>query len=153
MTFSNATHLCKVEVDTETGEVRILKYRVLEDAGTLINPMIVNGQIHGGVSMGIGQALQEEIRYDDQGMNLSATFVDYLMPTMDSVPMIEVEHVETPNPNTPRGIKGMAEGPVQGAVACVALAVQDALAQAGGRVDQLPFTPSRVLCALRAAKR
>ena len=98
------------------------------------------------------QALLEEIRYDELGMNLSATFADYLMPTMDSVPMIEVKHIETPNPNTPRGIKGMAEGPVQGAIACVALAVQDALARAGGRVDQLPLTPSRVLGALRAGK-
>jgi CO/xanthine dehydrogenase Mo-binding subunit len=85
-------------------------------------------------------------------MNLNATFVDYLMPTMDSVPMIEVEHIETPNPNTPRGIKGMAEGPVQGAIACVALAVQDALAPAGAQVNKLPLTPSRVLGALRAAK-
>ena len=153
MTFSNATHLCQVEVDAGTGEVAIVKYRVLEDAGTLINPMIVDGQIHGGVSMGIGQALLEEIHYDELGTNLSATFADYLLPAMDSLPMIEVEHVETPNPNTPRGIKGMAEGPVQGAVGRAALAVQDAVAQAGGRVDQLPLTPSRVLGALRTAKR
>ena len=153
MTFSNATHLCQVEVDAETGQVTIVKYRVLEDAGTLINPMIVDGQIHGGVSMGIGQALLEEIHYDEQGTNLSATFADYLLPTMDSVPMIEVEHIETPNPNTPHGIKGMSEGPVQGAVASVALAVQDALTRAGGRVVQLPLTPSRVLDALRRARK
>lgn len=101
--------------------------------------------------MGIGQALLEEIHYDEQGTNLSATFADYLLPTMDSVPMIDVKHVETPNPNTPHGIKGMSEGPVQGAVASVALAVQDAVARAGGRVVQLPLTPSRVLDALRQA--
>lgn len=150
MTFSNATHLCQVEVDAETGGVTIVKYRVHEDAGTLINPMIVDGQVHGGVSMGIGQVLLEESRYDEQGMNVSATLADYLLPTMDTVPMIEVEHVVTPNPNTPQGIKGMAEGPVQGAVASVALAIQDAVAHAGGRLEQLPFTPSRVLGALRA---
>jgi carbon-monoxide dehydrogenase large subunit len=126
---------------------------VIEDAGTLVNPMIVDGQIHGGVSMGVGQALFEEIQYDEQGANLSATFADYLLPAMDSLPEIEVEHVETPNPNTPRGIKGMAEGPVQGAIGSVALAVQDAVAQIGGRVEQLPLTPSRVRAILRAAQR
>ncbi|RDD60620.1 xanthine dehydrogenase family protein molybdopterin-binding subunit [Ferruginivarius sediminum] len=152
MTFSNATHLCQVEVDAETGGVTIVKYRVHEDAGTLINPMIVDGQVHGGVSMGIGQVLLEETRYDEQGMNVSATLADYLMPTMDTVPMIEVEHLETPNPNTPQGIKGMAEGPVQGAVASVALAVQDAVARSGGRLEQLPFTPSRLLGVLRASR-
>lgn len=150
MTFSNATHLCQVEVDTETGGIEIKKYQVLEDAGTLINPMIVDGQVHGGVALGIGQALLEEIHYDEQGMNVSATLADYLLPTMDTVPMIEVKHVETRSPNTPNGIKGMAEGPVQGAVASVALAVQDALAQASARLEQLPMTPSRVLGALRA---
>jgi aerobic carbon-monoxide dehydrogenase large subunit len=152
MTFSNATHLCQVEVDAETGQVTIVKYRVLEDAGTLINPMIVDGQVHGGVSMGIGQALLEEIHYDDAGTNLSATFANYLLPTMDSVPMIAVEHVETPSPNTPRGIKGMSEGPVQGAIASVALAVQDAVARTGGRVEQLPITPTRMLGILRTGQ-
>jgi aerobic carbon-monoxide dehydrogenase large subunit len=152
MTFSNATHLCQVEVDTGTGAVKIDKYQVLADAGTLINPMIVDGQVHGGVSLGIGQALLEECLYDEQGTNISATLADYLVPTMDTVPMIEVKHVETRNPNTPNGIKGMAEGPVQGAVACVALAVQDALALSGARLEQLPITPSRVLQALRSAR-
>lgn len=150
MTFSNATHLCQVEVDPETGCVEIKRYHVLEDAGTMINPMIVDGQVHGGVALGIGQALLEEIRYDEQGMNVSATLADYLVPTMDTVPVIEVKHVETRSPNTPNGIKGMAEGPVQGAVASVALAVQDALALAGARLHQLPMTPTRVLEALRA---
>lgn len=153
MTFSNATHLCQVEVDPGTGGVEIRKYRVLEDAGTLINPMIVDGQVHGGVALGIGQALLEEIHYDEQGTNITATLADYLLPTMDTVPLIEVEHVVTRNPNTPNGIKGMAEGPVQGAVASVALAVQDALAVAGARLEQLPMTPSRVLEALRESKR
>lgn len=152
MTFSNATHLCLVEIDAGTGGVEITRYNVLEDAGTLINPMIVDGQVHGGVVLGIGQVLLEEIHYDDQGMNVSATLADYLLPTLDSVPMIEVSHVETRNPNTPNGIKGMAEGPVQGAVASVALAVQDALAQVGAHLDELPMTPSRVLEALRTAR-
>jgi carbon-monoxide dehydrogenase large subunit len=153
MTFSNATHLCRVEVDAETGKVTILEYRVLEDAGTLINPMIVEGQIHGGVSMGIGQALLEEILHNELGTNVSATFADYLLPTTDSLPIMLVKHVETPNPNTPRGVKGMAEGPVQGAIASVALAVQDAVAHTGARVEQLPITPSRVLGILATGQR
>jgi aerobic carbon-monoxide dehydrogenase large subunit len=149
MTFSNATHLCVAEVDGGTGQVHIRKYRVIEDAGRLINPMIVDGQIHGGVSMGLGQALWEEIVYDDAGTNVTASFVDYLLPTADGMPDIEIEHVVTPSPNTPNGIKGMAEGPVQGGIASLSLAVQDALACIGARVDQLPMSPSRLLGALR----
>lgn len=151
MTFSNATHLCVAEVDAGTGQVRIHDYRVVEDAGTLINPVIVDGQIHGGVSMGLGQALCEEIVYDEFGTNQTASFVDYLLPTMDMMPTIDVEHVQTPSPNTPRGIKGMAEGPVQGGIASLALAVQDALALTGAAVERLPLSPSRLLGALREA--
>lgn len=151
MTFSNATHLCEVEVDAGTGGVEITQYRVVEDAGTLINPMIVDGQVHGGVALGIGQALLEEIRYDDNGTNISSTLADFLVPTMDTVPHIDVEHVITRNPNTPNGVKGMAEGPVQGAVASVALAVQDAIGPKA-RLTELPMSPSRILAALRQQK-
>jgi aerobic carbon-monoxide dehydrogenase large subunit len=149
LTFSNATHLAVVEVDSDTGRVDILDYRVVEDAGTLINPMIVDGQVHGGVVMGIGQALFEETVYDEAGTNVTTSFLDYLIPTIDTVPVISVHHIETPNPNTPRGIKGMAEGPVQGGVASVALAVGDALRCTGARVEALPLNPRRVLGLLR----
>ena len=152
LTFSNAAHLCVAEVDIGTGQVRIEDYRVVEDAGTLINPMIVDGQIHGGVAMGIGQALLEEIVYDDHGRNVTGTFMDYLIPTMSDVPTIAIRHIETPNPNTPRGIKGMAEGPVLGGVASVALAVQDALRPLGVTVDELPLSPRRLLGYIRQAR-
>jgi carbon-monoxide dehydrogenase large subunit len=151
LTFSNASHVCVVEVFGDTGQVEILEYHVVEDAGTLINPMIVDGQIRGGVVMGIGQALYEESIYDDAGNNVTSSFVDYLIPTADCVPNIRIHHVETPNPNTPRGIKGMSEGPVQGGIASVALAVSDALKGVGVTVDQLPLHPSRILGYLRAA--
>jgi carbon-monoxide dehydrogenase large subunit len=149
LTFSNASHVCVVEVLEDTGQVEILDYHVVEDAGTLINPMIVDGQIRGGVVMGIGQALFEESIYDEAGNNVTSTFVDYLIPTADSVPDIAIHHVVTPNPNTPRGIKGMSEGPVQGGIASVALAVSDALKGRGVTVDRLPLHPSRILGYLR----
>lgn len=151
MTFSNACHVCLVEVDQATGGVRIDRYVVVEDAGRLINPMIVDGQIRGGITMGIGQALYEEVLYDEAGNNITATFMDYLIPTADCVPRVEIHHRETPNPHTPRGMKGMSEGPVQGAVAAVALAVQDALAHRGVTVTELPLSPQRVLGLLRTS--
>jgi aerobic carbon-monoxide dehydrogenase large subunit len=149
LTFSNATHLCVVEVDPATGKTEIQEYHVVEDAGTLVNPMIVDGQIIGGTVMGIGQALFEETIYDEAGNNVTSSFVDYLIPTADTVPEFVIHHIETPNPRTPRGIKGMAEGPVQGGLASVALAVTDALKPTGARVDQIPLTPSRVLGLIR----
>lgn len=149
MTFSNACHVCLVEVDAATGTTRIDRYVVVEDAGRLINPLVVDGQIRGGITMGIGQALYEEMLYDEAGNNITATFMDYLVPTADCVPRVEIHHRETPNPHTPQGMKGMSEGPVQGGVAAVALAVQDALSHRGVKVTELPLSPRRVLELLR----
>ncbi|MEU3170344.1 xanthine dehydrogenase family protein molybdopterin-binding subunit [Streptosporangium sp. NPDC006930] len=152
MTFSNAAHLCVVEVERRTGRVEILDYRVIEDAGTLINPAIVDGQIRGGVSLGIGQALLEEVVYDELGNNQTATFLDYLIPTIDAVPDIRISHVQTPNPHTVRGLKGMAEGPVQGGLAAVMIAVQDALDGRGITIDRSPASPSRIRALFRAVE-
>ncbi|WP_169948537.1 xanthine dehydrogenase family protein molybdopterin-binding subunit [Microbispora sp. H11081] len=152
MTFSNATHLCVVEIERRTGRVTIQDYRVIEDAGTLINPAIVDGQIRGGVAMGIGQALLEEVVYDESGNNQTATFLDYLIPTMDAVPPIRISHVQTPNPHTVRGLKGMAEGPVQGGLAAVMLAVQDALDGQGLTIERSPASPSRIRALFRTVE-
>lgn len=152
MTFSNGTHLCVAEVTPETGRVTIQQYMVVEDAGNLINPMIVDGQIRGGISMGVGHALFEEVVYDNDGNNTSSTFMDYLIPTMDVVPPVDIHHLYTPNPNTPRGMKGMSEGPVQGSVAAIALAVQDAIGHTGARVTELPLSPRRIRHLLRTAE-
>lgn len=152
MTFSNGTHVCVVEVAPETGQVTIGRYIVVEDAGTLINPMIVDGQIRGGVSMGVGHALFEEVLYDADGNNTTATFMDYLIPTMDVVPEVEIHHLYTPNPHTPRGMKGMSEGPVMGSVAAITLAVQDAISHTGAHVEELPLSPRRVRHLLRATE-
>ena len=152
MTFSNGTHLCVVEVTPETGRVTIGKYMVVEDAGNLINPMIVDGQVRGGISMGVGHALFEEVLYDNDGNNITATFMDYLIPTMDVVPEVEIHHLYTPNPNTPRGMKGMSEGPVQGSVAAIALAVQDSISHTGAQVEELPLSPHRIRHLLRVTE-
>lgn len=149
MTFSNATHLCVVDVSPETGQVKFVTYLVVEDAGTLINPMIVDGQVRGGVSMGVGHALFEEVLYDQDGNITTATFMDYLIPTMDVVPQVDIHHLCTPNPHTPRGMKGMSEGPVQGSVAAIALAVQDAIKHTGAVVEELPLSPRRIKQLLR----
>ncbi len=144
MTYSNSTHVCVAEVDPQTGFVRILRYLVVEDAGNLINPAVVEGQLHGAIAMGLGGTLLEQVVYDEAGQNLTATFVDYLVPTSVEVPKVEIHHIQTPNPHTPGGFKGMAEGGVMGAIAAVAGAVHDALASAHTRIFRLPLSPVRV---------
>ncbi len=143
-TFANSTHVAVVEVDPQTGLMRLLRYLVVEDCGKMINPMIVEGQVHGGVTQGIGGALFEELVYDDQGQLLNTSFMDYLLPSATDVPPFEVHHLETPSPLTVGGIKGMGEG---GAIApgpAIANAVCDALRPFGVRVTRLPLTPERV---------
>jgi carbon-monoxide dehydrogenase large subunit len=147
VTWSNACHACTVEVDPATGVVEILRYVVSEDCGAMINPMVVEGQIAGGVVQGIGGVLYEHLVYDDAGNPLTTTFLDYLLPTAAEVPSIEYGHLETPSP-TPGGHKGMGEGGAIGAPPCVFNAVADALAVRGKRVTDQPLSPSRVLEAL-----
>jgi len=128
-----------VDVDRETCEVRILRYAVVHDCGRLINPMIVEGQIHGGVAQGVGGALYEVMHYDEHGQLLNASFMDFLMPYASEVPRIETAHLETPSPLNPLGIKGAGEAGVIPGTACLASAIEDAL---GVRIAAMPVSPS-----------
>ena len=150
ITWSNACHVCTVELDPATGLTTILRYVVSEDCGVMINPMIVEGQIAGGVVQGIGGVLYEHLIYDEDGTPLTTTFLDYLVPTAGEVPEIEYGHIETRSP-TPGGHKGMGEGGAIGSPPAVFNAVADALALRGATVSEQPLTPTRVLDALAAA--
>jgi carbon-monoxide dehydrogenase large subunit len=151
--FSYATHAAVVAVDPLTGLIEVLDYGVAEDCGTVVNPMIVDGQIRGGVIQGIGTALYEEIPYDDQGQPLAATFADYLMPGAAEMPAIKIAHLHTPTPYTEYGMKGMGEGGAIGPPAAIANAVRDALGALGAELNETPMTPRRVLAAIRAARK
>jgi carbon-monoxide dehydrogenase large subunit len=144
-THANATHLATVEVDIETGQIKLLRYIVVEDCGTMINPLVVDGQIQGGVAQGIGTAMYEHAVYDENGQFLTGTLMDYLIPTAVDVPRVEIGHIETPSPYTPNGIKGMGEGGAIAPPAAIANAVADALSPFGVRVTEIPLTPERVL--------
>ena len=148
-TFSNACHVAIVEVDIETGQVKIEKFLVAEDAGRIINPMIADGQVHGGVAQGIGNALLEEIIYDDTGTILTASLADYLPPTARDVPEIDMHHLTTPSPNSVTEAKGLGEGGTIGAPAAVINAINDALVAFGVTIDEIPATPQRIRAALR----
>jgi aerobic carbon-monoxide dehydrogenase large subunit len=149
-TWSNATHLCTCEIDPGTGEIALERFIVSEDCGVMINPMVVEGQIAGGVVQGIGGAMYEEMAYDNSGNPLASTFLDYLIPTAGEVPDIEYGHIETPSPSI-GGYKGMGEGGAIASPAAVANAINDALAPVGARVTQFPITPWRVLLAIEEA--
>jgi carbon-monoxide dehydrogenase large subunit len=151
-TFSNACHVAIVEVNVETGHVKIERFVVAEDAGRIINPMIADGQVHGGIAQGIGNALLEEIIYDDNGGILTATLSDYLPPTAHEIPMIELHHIETPSPNSITKAKGLGEGGCIGAPAAVLNAINDALSPFGVEIDEIPATPQRIRTALRNAE-
>jgi carbon-monoxide dehydrogenase large subunit len=145
-TFTNAAMAALVEVDPETGFVRIDKLVVVEDCGRMINPLVVDGQVHGGVAQGVGSALLEEFKYDANGQPLVTSFMDYLMPGSTDVPHIEVHHLETPSPFTIHGMKGVGEGGAIGPGALIAGAVEDAIRPlTGAFVNTLPVTPERVL--------
>ncbi len=145
---TGSAHACVVAVDPEVGGVEILDYVVAEDAGTLVNPMIVDGQIIGGTAQGIGSALFEEMPFDRQGQPLASTLADYLLPGCPDVPNIRVFHMETPSPYTEFGIKGVGEGGAIGPGAAIANAVNDALKQFGVEICEIPITPRRILHAL-----
>ena len=124
--------------------MRVQRAVAVEDCGTIINPMIVNGQIRGAVAQGIGGALLEQVLYDEEGQPQAVTFMDYLLPTASDVPSLEIDHCTSPSPLTPAGIKGMGESGLIATPAAVACAVADALAPVGARVDRLPLTPALV---------
>ncbi len=149
-TFSNACHVAIVEVDIETGRVAVEKFLVAEDAGRIINPMIANGQVHGGIAQGIGNALLEEIVYDEDGGILTANLADYMPPTAREIPPIELHHMETPSANSITKAKGLGEGGTIGAPAAIINAINDALTPFDVAIDEIPATPQRIRAALRA---
>jgi CO/xanthine dehydrogenase Mo-binding subunit len=147
-TWASGMHACVVETDPLTAEIRILRYCVVHDCGTVINPRIVEGQVHGGVAQGVGGALYERMEYDEHGQLLNASFMDFLMPYATEVPReIEIDHLQTPSPLNPLGIKGAGEAGVIPGMAVFASAIEDA---EGFRIDRMPISPSE-LFALRAA--
>ena len=153
VTYTSAVHVALVEVDPGTGSVRLLRYLVSHDCGKVINPVIVEGQIHGGVAQGIGGALLEEMVYDEHGQLLTGTFMDYLVPTAMELPPIETVHLEYPSPRNPLGVKGIGEGGAISPPAAIANAVEDALAPWNARVTRTPLGPSVVLDPIRRATR
>jgi aerobic carbon-monoxide dehydrogenase large subunit len=150
-TFSNACHVAIVEVDIETGRTKVEKFLVAEDAGKIINPMIADGQVHGGIAQGIGNALLEEIIYDEGGGILTANLADYMLPTAREIPPIELHHTETPSTQSITKAKGLGEGGCIGAPAAVINAINDALSEYGVQIDEMPATPQRIRAALRSA--
>jgi carbon-monoxide dehydrogenase large subunit len=152
-TFSYAAHATAVAVDPETGEIEILDYVVVEDGGVLLNPMIVDGQICGGVAQGVGTALYEEMRFNSDGQPTSATLADYLIPGAPEVPAVRIIHIETPSPYTRFGQKGLGEGGAIAPPAALTNAINDALKGLGAELLVSPVTPERIVAAIAAARR
>jgi carbon-monoxide dehydrogenase large subunit len=150
--YSNATHVVAVAVDEETAQVVVERYWVVHDCGRQINPMIVDGQIQGGIAQGLGEALMEALEFSHDGQPLTATLLDYVLPTSLDVPDIAIAHVETPSTTTEAGIKGAGEGGVIGAVPAIALAVGDALRDYHPIITRVPLTPKMVLGLVRKNK-
>jgi carbon-monoxide dehydrogenase large subunit len=154
---SNATwpfgaHLAVVEVDPETGNVDLLRYITVDDCGNVISPMIVAGQVHGGLAQGIGQALFEEARYDEAGNLLTGTLIDYPIPTAADLPSFELGHTTTPTDVNPMGVKGIGEAGTIGSAQTVVNAVVDALAPLGVRHIDMPLRPRNVWQAIQEAR-
>ncbi|MEE8332774.1 MAG: molybdopterin cofactor-binding domain-containing protein, partial [Alphaproteobacteria bacterium] len=143
--YCNGTHIAEVEVDIETGHVEILRYVIAHDAGRLINPMIVDGQVQGGFAHGVGNALFEELHFGEDAMPLTTTFAEYLMPVAADVPDAECIHIESPSPLNPLGVKGAGEGGTIPAAACIIAAVENALTPFGAVIDDAPVTPARIV--------
>jgi aerobic carbon-monoxide dehydrogenase large subunit len=151
-TTTSATHIATVEIDPETFEIKVDRFAVAEDCGRLVNPLIVDGQVHGGVAQGIGVALYEEVVYDDQGQINTASLVDYLVPSACEIPPIQVVHLESESPTTLGGFRGMGEGGTIGSPAAIANAVSDALSPLGIEINELPITPERLFRLIEAAR-
>src|SRR5678815_5179179 len=152
-TFASGFHAAIVEIDIRTGEIAIVKYVVQHDCGIMVNPTVVEGQVHGGVAQGIGGALYERIVYDERGQLLTGTFMDFLIPTAMEVPDMEVGHIETPSPLNPLGVKGVGEAGAIPVPALIAEAVDDALSPWGVRVREMPLSPGVILALLDQAPR
>jgi carbon-monoxide dehydrogenase large subunit len=151
-TAAAAAHIAIVEVDIETGQVRIVKYIAVDDCGTVLNPAIVEGMVQGGIAQGLGIALYEEYVYDENGQLLNGTLMDHLLPTAVDVPHVETAHLVTPSPFTPFGAKGTGESSINGAPAAIANAISDALAPLGIEITELPASPARLVSLIWAAR-
>jgi carbon-monoxide dehydrogenase large subunit len=141
-----------VEVDPDTGEVKLLRYVAVDDVGNVINPMIVDGMVHGGIAQGVGQALQEEAIYDDNGQLLTGSMMDYAVPAAEVLPSYEVGRTVTPSPTNPLGVKGAGETGTIASSSALVNAVIDALAPFGVKHMDMPVKPERVWRAIRAAR-
>jgi carbon-monoxide dehydrogenase large subunit len=146
--YSFGTHVAVAEVDLDTGEVRLRRHVAVDDCGTVVNPALVAGQVHGGAVQGIAQALLEEVVHDAEGNPLTASLLDYALPTANELPPIETAHTVTPSPNNTLGAKGIGESGTIGATPAVQNAVVDALSHLGVRHLDMPLTPERVWRAL-----
>ncbi|HTP94456.1 MAG TPA: molybdopterin cofactor-binding domain-containing protein, partial [Burkholderiales bacterium] len=151
-TFPAGSHICEVEIDPQTGTTQIVNFTAVDDFGKVINPMIVEGQVHGGLAQGIGQALLEGCRYDDAGQLLTGSFMDYSIPRADDLPSFKVGTQQTPCTHNPLGVKGCGEAGAIGAPAAVISAIVDALAPLGVRDVEMPATAERVWRAIQSAK-
>jgi carbon-monoxide dehydrogenase large subunit len=148
VTFPNGCHVCEVEIDEATGGVQVIRHTVVDDVGCIVNPMLVKGQIHGGVAQGLGQGLFEALTYDASGQLLTGSFMDYAMPRADDLPGFDVDSHEVPTAINPLGVKGVGEAGTVGALPALMNAVNDALAPLGVRHLDMPVTAERVWRAL-----
>jgi carbon-monoxide dehydrogenase large subunit len=152
-TYPNGTHVCEVEIDPETGEVAIVNYTVCDDFGVILNPLLLSGQVHGGIAQGIGQALMERVVFSDEGQMLSASLTDYCLPRAGDLPSFKFETRNIPSTTNPLGLKGAGEAGSIGASPAVMNAVVDALYREWGiaHID-MPATPARIFAAIATAK-
>ena len=151
-TYSNSAHVAEVEVDIETGHVKITRFLVSHDCGRAINPKIVEGQVVGGVAHGVGNALFERLRHTDDAQPVTTTFAEYLLPIAPDVPRIDLHHMETPSPLNPLGVKGAGEGGTIASIAAILSAVEDALSPFGIRINEAPILPDRIVALIKEAQ-
>jgi carbon-monoxide dehydrogenase large subunit len=149
--FPNGCHICELEIDPETGTVEITRYSVVDDVGTVLNPLLLKGQIVGGVAQGVGQILMEDIRFDADGQLMTGSFMDYAMPRADNFSPVEVKSNPVPTRTNPLGVKGAGEAGCVGAMPAVANALVDALSHLGVKHIEMPATPERVWRTIRQA--
>jgi carbon-monoxide dehydrogenase large subunit len=150
--FPNGCHVCELEIDPETGAVEILRYSVVDDVGTVLNPLLLHGQIVGGIAQGVGQILMEDIRFDASGQILTGSFMDYAMPRAEDFSPFHIRSNPVPTKTNPLGVKGAGEAGCVGALPAVANALIDALAEFGIRHVEMPATPERLWRAMREAR-
>ena len=150
--YPNGVHVCELEIDEETGEVEIVDYNVVDDVGTVVNPLLLHGQVDGGIAMGVGQVLMEDIKFDEQGQILTGSFMDYAMPRASDLIGFHVESNPVPTKTNPLGIKGAGEAGSVGALPAVTNALIDALSVLGVRHIDLPATPERLWRTIQEAR-